>query len=79
MERLYRLPDGSVTKDADLYGNTWASLARAVERHFPSYEWTGIDPGILMSHRDRYKPGGEATSFTLPVTAAIELTGWKGQ
>lgn len=77
MGRYYRLPQGGTTSDPDLYGLTWASLARAVEKHFPSYEWTGIDPGILMSHRNRYEPGGEATSFTLPVSAAIELTGWK--
>lgn len=76
-DRYYRLPQGGATKDSALYGETWQSLAFAVEKHFPSYEWTGIDPGILMSHRDRYKPGGETTSFTLPVSAAIELTGWK--
>lgn len=76
-ERLYRLPQGGSTKDPELYGKTWQSLALAVEKHFPSYEWFGVDPGIEMAHRDRYKPGGETTRFTLPVTAAIELTGWK--
>lgn len=52
MTKSYRLPDGSITSDVNLYADTWFALANQVAALFPGYQVNGVDPGISLASSD---------------------------
>lgn len=64
---IYRLPDGTVTSDAAVYGGAWLTLGEKVERLFPGYAVDAYDPDIRFSASDF------SHTFSLPLRAVRAL------
>ena len=64
---VYRLPDGTVTSDAAVYGNAWCDLGEKVERFFPGYVVDAFDPDVRFSAIDF------SHTFSLPLPAVRAL------
>lgn len=45
----YRLPDGTVTTDPDVYGDAWLALGKALEAIFTGYKADAFNPGIRLT------------------------------
>ena len=52
MTKSYRLPDGGITSDVNLYADTWFALGNQVASLFPGYQVNGVDPGISLASSD---------------------------
>lgn len=66
--RMFRMPDGNVTRDQDEYLKAWTELGAKVAALFPGYRIGGYDPDILL-HPEDYADG----SFSIPARAALAL------
>lgn len=70
MTKLFQLPDGSVTKDADKYIDEWRELGSLVSEAFGEGAHVySFDPGILIA------VGDQTISLTLTAAKAIAQLG----
>ena len=50
--RWFRMPDGEMTTDLDVYIESWRSLCRLAESVFDGYTAFGFDPDIALATKD---------------------------
>lgn len=67
----YRLPNGTITSDLDLYGNTWNEFGLKVASYFPGYTFTACDPMVVLSRIESHTDGtcSYVGTFSLPIMA----------
>ena len=64
--RTYILPDGTITKDVNLYADTWCKLADKVCTLVPNSTHIGLNTGTIIIHT-----GG--MDCELPVSFALAI------
>lgn len=76
-KKQYRLPNGDMTKDINLYLSVYEDLAKRVLDFFPGYVFDGIgsDWGLKFVWIERYESGKTDAfyAFTLPLAACLLL------